>query len=386
MLAGLDPRGKHIAYSNLFQAVKSKTTAGFIPNWSTGGAKSQDRTEPPVGAKVALEIYRKYKETWPIEVVFDDLLDWNDWFLRKRVLQPAGLIALGSLDENLNHNDQQPTIETQNTMQAARFESGLDNSPMYDGHLFDNQTTHMMQLYDVGMTSMVAQEAYSLSELARIIGRFELSRMLKDRGDDLRFKIRTNFWDPVQLRFANRYPNGTFSNHISPTSFYPLLAGAASSQQAMTMIQLWLFNSSRFCLTPNGDFAGNDPHHCYWGLPSISADDPKYLSSNFVYWRGYVWGPMAQLVYWSLEGSAFSSTIRATINNTTGTGQTDVITQARKALCKQMQSMMMQQWDLNHHICENYSPLKNATECSGTKFYHWGALNGLIGMIEDGFW
>jgi hypothetical protein len=33
-----------------------------------------------------------------------------------------------------------------------------------------------------------------------------------------------------------------------------------------------------------------------------------------------------------------------------------------------------------------HSPYKNATECSGTLFYHWGALNGLIGMIEDGYW
>lgn len=24
--------------------------------------------------------------------------------------------------------------------------------------------------------------------------------------------------------------------------------------------------------------------------------------------------------------------------------------------------------------------------CSGSKFYHWGALNGLIGLVEEGFW
>ena len=33
---------------------------------------------------------------------------------------------------------------------------------------------------------------------------------------------------------------------------------------------------------------------CYWGLPSIQASDPAYPPLG--YWRGYVWGPMIQLV------------------------------------------------------------------------------------------
>ena len=41
----------------------------------------------------------------------------------------------------------------------------------------------MMQLYDVGMTSMWVQEAFALAELARLIGRpTELSAMLDARG------------------------------------------------------------------------------------------------------------------------------------------------------------------------------------------------------------
>ena len=49
--AGRD--GFNIAVSNLFQVVKSKTAAGFVPNFAAGGMRSQDRTEPPIGAKVA---------------------------------------------------------------------------------------------------------------------------------------------------------------------------------------------------------------------------------------------------------------------------------------------------------------------------------------------
>lgn len=63
---------------------------------------------------------------WVVEVVFDDLVDWSDWFVRKRLHPPLNLVALGS------YNDQ--TAQAGN-MQGARFESGLDNSPMYDGEV-----------------------------------------------------------------------------------------------------------------------------------------------------------------------------------------------------------------------------------------------------------
>ena len=55
--------------------------------------------------------------------------------------------------------------------------------------------------------------------------------------------------------------------------------------------------SSRFCVAPNGDFAGNS-EACWWGLPSISADDAAFPALG--YWRGFVWGPMALLTYWGL--------------------------------------------------------------------------------------
>jgi hypothetical protein len=79
---------------------------------------------------------------------------------------------------------------------------------------------------------------------------------------------------------------------------------------------------------------------------------------------------MAQLVHWSLLGP----------------DQSELVSKTRKALCKQMEALMMSQWTVNRRICENYHPFQNASGCSGTPYYHWGALNGLIGMVEDGYW
>lgn len=60
-----------------------------------------------------------------MEALWEDLVDWNDWFVRERLLQPFGLIGLGSYQD---HGDFIGDIE--NNLQAARYESGLDNSPM----------------------------------------------------------------------------------------------------------------------------------------------------------------------------------------------------------------------------------------------------------------
>jgi hypothetical protein len=115
---------KEIAYSNFIQVIRSKTALGFVPNFSAGGSKSIDRTEPPIGAKVLLEMYKKFKDLWIVELLFDDLLAWNDWFVDNRMLGPLGIVSLGS-DTIDGYHDFSP-----GTMQGARFESGLDNSPM----------------------------------------------------------------------------------------------------------------------------------------------------------------------------------------------------------------------------------------------------------------
>ena len=109
---------------------------------------------------------------------------------------------------------------------------------------------------------------------------------------------------------------------------------------------------------------------CYWGLPSISADDPAYPPLG--YWRGFVWGPMALLTYWGLSHPAYTAA--------------PLVTVARRGLCSQMGELFLSQWRAHRHVCENYSPWRNATECTGMHFYHWGGLAGFIGLLDAGFY
>ena len=95
---------------------------------------------------------------------------------------------------------------------------------------------------------------------------------------------------------------------------------------------------------------------CYWGLPSISASDPAFPPLG--YWRGFVWGPQAQLTYWALQQYP----------------HVPAVAKGRKALAKQMTAMGMNQWHLHHHVCENYNPgfttMNKGSDCTGDHFYH----------------
>jgi len=360
---------KNIAYSNIIQSFKSKAAEGYLANCAGGGYKNQDRTEPLVGARVLLELFRRYNDTWLVELVFDDVLDWVDWTSRART-RNHGLYTLRSFDERRG----QP-----GGMQLARFESGLDNSPMYDCASVDQQdncdlwdkSSGTMMLLDVGMSSMAASEAYALSELAVVVGRQATAKELRARGDAYRQAVHEQLWDETRGVYANLVlTNGSLSERVSPTSFYPLLLGSRGMHddaRAEEIVRRWLTNASRFCVQRRSN-------ECYWGLPSISADDDSFAALG--YWRGFVWGPMAQLVHWSLKEFDHVPSVRV----------------ARKALAQQMSEMFMNQWRLHGHVCENYLPHKNGTEvdgkvwpdeCTGTTFYHWGALSGLIELTES---
>lgn len=90
---------------------------------------------------------------------------------------------------------------------------------------------------------------------------------------------------------------------------------------------------------------------------------------------------MAQLVYWGLQNY----------------DHVPVVREGRQALVSQMGQMGLNMWHLKHHVCENYNPHKNGTECTGDHFYHceigdgggegWGGGMGeCLGGGGDGSW
>jgi hypothetical protein len=258
-------------------------------------------------------------------------------------------------------------------MQNARYESGLDNSPMYDTNGWRQPFKDgKMQLNDVGMSSMHAMDSHALADLCEIVGRVDDAQKMRARGDAMGTKIAHDLFDDVTGTFVNRWPNRSFYRRISPTSLYAMQSGAPSVAQAESSVTTQLTAKRGFCISVSNastPFAGNDDD-CYWGLPSIRADDPAFPALG--YWRGYVWGPMAQLTHWALAHEKYAAST--------------VVTKGRKALATQMDALFLSQYRAHRHVCENFSPHKDGAECTGMHYYHWGALSGFIGLLEAGLY
>ncbi|SVB79219.1 uncharacterized protein METZ01_LOCUS232073, partial [marine metagenome] len=144
-MTGLSDR--ELAYANVIEHLHGKTEGGFIPNDNRGnGSKSFDRSQPPVGGIMVKEIYKRFPEKWFLEATFDDLLDWNRWWVRDRINE--GLLSYGSSPAANPFNE--PVFGTK---VAAGYESGMDDSPMYVGVPF-NKDKKTLELQDVGLNSL----------------------------------------------------------------------------------------------------------------------------------------------------------------------------------------------------------------------------------------
>ena len=343
MLAAVDNRA--LAYANAVEMLNVTGDGGFVAQCAMGsGRVSADRSMLPVGGITIWALYEKFRDHWFLEETFDLLLTWNRWWTKNRFLD--GYMCWGSHPFKpfigLDGEKTQP-----NSLQGARYESCLDNSPMYDDVKFDSDL-HLMLLADVGLMGMYAADCDALAAMASVLGRSSEEQELRARYDEIAARLQTLWHEETGLFLNKRLDTGEFSFRLSPTHFYPLIGGVATPEQARRMIDEHFFNDEEFW----GE----------WVLPSIARNDPAYPEGY--YWRGRVWAPMNWLVYLGLRRYDMPK--------------------ARAALAERSAALLLKEWKENHHVHENYSSV-DGTGCGSRShpLYHWGALLGLIALKEQ---
>lgn len=334
---------RELAIANVLEHLEGRTKEGFIPNDNQGNTrKSRDRSQPPVGAIMVKEVYKRFPEKWFLEASFEHLLNWNRWWIKKRMNE--GLLAYGS------HEAWNPWKETYlRSMKAAGYESGMDDSPMYEGIEF-NRNKNTMELQDVGLNSLYIADCLALAEMAAILGRQE-EKELKQRANSLAKQMEM-LWDQ-DTHFYLNYDTGrdAFSKRLSPTMFYPMLARIPTKDRAKQMMEKHFFNPEEFW----GEFM----------LPSIARNDPAFPKQR--YWKGAIWPPLNFLTYLSLRNYGFSN--------------------AQKALSEKSLGMFVKEWLRKGYVSENYSSITGTGDderLSSDRFHSWGALFGFIAFIEAG--
>jgi hypothetical protein len=335
MLSFFNP---NLAVANAVEVTKGITPHGFIPNWrGPMDQASYDRSQPPVGSLMVREVYRRYPERWFLAEVYDELLTWNRWWPQHRGNHEW--LSWGSNDI--------PPDGAAHTAQGAMFESGLDNSPMFDGVPFNGETS-VLELADVGLTSMYVADCDALAEISAILGKQAEERELRDRGDVYRRAV-AKLWSEKAGLFLNLQTNTMVpSERMSPTNFYPLLARAVTPAQAERMVREHYFNVAEF----DGDYV----------MPSISRNDPAFKDND--YWRGRIWAPMNFLVYLGMRNYSLD--------------------EARGDLVRKSRALLRKTWREQAAVYENLNSVTGRGDDvrNADPFYTWGALLGYLSFLE----
>lgn len=335
---------RDLAFANVIEHLRGKTEHGFIPNDNRGnGSKSFDRSQPPVGGIMVKEVYKTYPEEWFLEATFDDLLGWNRWWHHAR--NNEGLLSYGSSPAKNPFNE--PVFETKT---AAGYESGMDDSPMYIGVPF-NKKKHTLELQDVGLTSLYIADCNALASMAKILGRETEQKELENRADYYS-KNMENVWSDSFGGFLNyRTDVDTLSTRVSPTMFYPLLAGIGTKNQQTKIVE---------------HFYNPDEFYGEWMLPSTTRNDPTFPRQR--YWKGAIWPPLNFLTYLSLRKAGFNA--------------------AATELSQKSVKLIMTEWKRKGYVSENYSAITGTGDderLSSDRFHSWGALFGIMAFIENGY-
>ncbi len=338
------------AWANYRASLAGATDEGFVPNWRlSNGVGTLDRSQPPVGALCVWQTHLRGPNPEALRELYPKLKRWHDWWMGARGTA-EGLLAWGS-DPRAAYAFPQFRQRMYGAQICGCYESGMDNSPMFDGVPYDRETGRMLQA-DVGLTALYTVDAQCLAAMARELGLTDDAAALDAEAAAMRERMDALMWDEAAGVCRNRRADGTLSPRLSPTSFYPLLcadpADAAAMARAGRLVREHLLNPDEF-----------------WGeypLPSVPRSDPDFRDND--YWRGRIWAPMVYLVHQGL--------LRV--------GPREVA----HDLAERSLRMFLRNWRERGAVYENY----NATTGDGgdvhnaDPLYVWGGLLALVGLAD----
>lgn len=345
----------HLARLNLETVTAAIDELGFVPNYYMAhGAASRDRSMPPLGTYAIWKTQRYAPDRRWLAEIYPRLCRWHAFWMTHRQGRRDGLLAWGSDPVPYAFPQLVPYNGIlQHTRQAAMYESGLDNSPLFDDVPF-NVHTHTLELDDVALNSYYALDCEALAGLADLLHRpADAARFRREHTAHAQ-RINRFLWDEAHGIYCNRLwrrdagQTDRLSQRWAPTSFFPLLAGVAPPDRARRLVHEHLLNEREF-----------------WGphvIPSIARCDPAYHDND--YWRGRIWGPFNYLVAEGLRRYRFDD--------------------AAAELARKSLGLFMQNWRADGGVYENY----NAETGQGNdvwnaaRLYHWGGLLAFVALQE----
>ena len=212
-------------------------------------------SKPPLVSWAVDEIFTHTNDTAFISEMYPQLMAYYKWWYNKRDHNRNGMCEYGSTD---------------GTLEAAAWESGMDNAIRFDdAKMLKNngaEDAWSMDQESVDLNAYLALECKLLKKFASILG-------VTFDGPDYSSQVADYFFDKEKgFFFDRRLKDGSFIQEPGCEAYTPLWTKVATADQVKAMLPL---------LTDTAKFS------TYIPFPTVAADNPKYNPRG--YWRGPIW-------------------------------------------------------------------------------------------------
>ena len=216
-----------------------------------------DETQPQVLAWGTWEVYKKTGDKAFLAECVEALDKYLTWDRKNRDKNNNGLLEW--------------LVEPEYT-ECKSGESGQDNSPRFE---FDEDMDAM------DFSTFQAQDSEYLSRIYAELGNEEKSKEWKEYSDYIKGQMNALLWDEEDGAYYDRLENGKLTKVLTPSSFFPLMAGVPSKEQAEKMVKTLTNPKLLWTKVP---------------LATVSQTHPMYGTDM---WRGAAW---LNLNYFTIKG------------------------------------------------------------------------------------
>lgn len=212
-------------------------------------------SKPPLVCWAVDEIFIHTGDTAFVAEMYPQLLSYYKWWYKKRDHNHNGMCEYGSTD---------------GTLEAAAWESGMDNAIRFDNAaILRNNGADDAWSMDQESVDLNAYLALECKLLKKFSGLLNVTFDAPDYED----KVANYFFDKnINFFCDRRLKDGSFIEEPGCEAYAPLWTKIATQEQADSMLPL-LQDTAKFST--------------YIPFPTIAADHPKYNPRG--YWRGPVW-------------------------------------------------------------------------------------------------
>lgn len=289
-------------------------------------------TKPPLAAWAVYEVFKTSRDTAFVCEMLPKLEAYHNWWYKYRDINKNGWCEYGATD---------------GTLEAAAWESGMDNAVRFDSvtMVHAKGVVWSINQESVDLNGFLVAEKMFLSELYEVCGNKQMSNKYFKDYKLLKSKFDSHFYDKAKgYYFDVKLISENTIETEGTEAFIPLWANISTNSCAEGVKNV-IMNSKKF--------------NTYMPIPTLAADNPKFDAKG--YWRGPVWIDQAWFAIEALKNYKFNNEAK----------------EITLKLFRNANGLMD-----NLPIHENYNPLTG--ERLNAPHFSWSAAHFLM-LYREGF-